>query len=160
GVYDEAALPEAWQRAIREQGPRAWPDYNTLVDPAAALVAARAGADVTWVTSEVTHRIPLTRRARERFEQAGPLGRALGRMVDSWYVGWFRENMVEGENVAALPADTVSLLHDPLTLASLLSEQEDWVTLRSVRLRYAIDDGLFRLYDAGSDGEAAARVSV
>jgi purine nucleosidase len=160
GVYDESALPTAWQRAIREQGPSAWPDYNTLVDPPAALVAARSGADATWVTSEVTHRIPLSRRARERFEQAGPLGRALGRMVDSWYEGWFRENMVERDNVAALPGDTVSLLHDPLTLGSLLPARDEWLTLRTVRLRYAIDAGFFRLYDAGGDGEATARVSV
>jgi len=160
GVYDEAALPEPWRQAIREQGPSAWPDYNTLVDPPAALTAARAGADVTWVTSEVTHRIPLSSRARERFAQGGPLGQALGRMVDSWYEGWFRENMFGGDNVAALPDDTMSLLHDPLTLASLLPEHDDWLTLRTVRLRYAIEDGLFRTYDGGSEGEATARVAV
>jgi inosine-uridine nucleoside N-ribohydrolase len=160
GVYDETALPEPWQRAIRERGPDAWPDYNTYVDPLGALVAARAGADVTWVTSEVTHGIPLSRRGRERFDEGGPLGRALGRMVDSWYEGWFRENMVEGDNIAALPADTVSLLHDPLTLASLLPERDDWLTLRTVRLRYAIEGGLFRMYGAGREGEATARVAV
>jgi purine nucleosidase len=160
GVYDEAALPAAWRRAIREQGASAWPDYNTLVDPAAAHVAARSGAEVTWVTSEVTHTIPLRRRARERLEQGGPLGRALGRMVDSWYEGWFRESMVEGENIAALPADTVSLLHDPLTMASLVGERDDWLALRTVGLRYAIEDDLFRMGDAGDAGEATARVSV
>jgi hypothetical protein len=47
-----------------------------------------------------------------------------------------------------------------LTVASLLPDRDDWLTLRTVRLRYAIDAGLFRLYDAGGDGEATARVSV
>lgn len=112
------------------------------------------------MTSEVTHSIPLSRGARERLEHGGEMGRALGRMVDSWYEGWFRENMVEGANIAGLPADTVSLLHDPLTLASLLSQRDDWLTLRTVWLSYAVGGRLFRMYEAGDGGEATARVAV
>lgn len=38
GVYDETALPEAWQRAIAEHGADAWPDYNTYVVPRRRLL--------------------------------------------------------------------------------------------------------------------------
>jgi len=160
GVYDEGALPEAWRQAIAEQGASAWPDYNTMVDPPAALAAAQSGANTTWVTSEVTHSIPIRRRDRDHLARAGPLGLALARMIDSWYEGWFREHMVEGDNIAALPADAVSLLHDPLTLASLLPASESWLTLRPARLRYSVEDELFRLRESGDANGTTARVSV
>jgi purine nucleosidase len=160
GVFDEGALPDTWRQAIREQGLTAWPDYNTLVDPAAALVCACSGANLTWVTSEVTHHIPLLRDARNRLAENRPLGEALVRMIDSWYEGWFRANMIEGDDLSALPGDAVSLLHDPLTLASLLPESDRWLTLRTVPLRYAIEDGVFRMHQVPVAGEATARVSI
>lgn len=160
GLSDEVALPETWRRAIAEQGVDAWPDYNTMVDAAASLAVAQSGADLTWVTSEVTHTIPIRRRERDRLAHAGPLGTALVRMIDSWYEGWFREHMIDGDNIAGLPIDAVSLLHDPLALASLLAASESWLTLRPARLRYAIDNGLFRLYETGDEHAATARVST
>jgi inosine-uridine nucleoside N-ribohydrolase len=160
GVYDEGALPEEWTRAIQEQGASAWPDYNTLVDPRAALECARSGATLIWITSEVTHRIPVLRADRGRLPDDRPLTRALGRMIDSWYEGWFRANMIDGGSPGALPSDAVSLLHDPLTLASLLPQSGGWLTLRLVRLRYAIDGGVFRMYETNGEGGTPARVAT
>jgi purine nucleosidase len=160
GVFDEEALPERWRQAIRDQGARSWPDYNTLVDPEAALVCARSGAKLAWITSEVTHRIPLLRPARDRLARTGPLGMALARIIDSWYDGWFRMEMVEAGEQGAYRGDAVALLHDPLTLASLLPGSEQWLTMRPVRLRYAIEDGVFRMREAPEGGEGNARVST
>jgi inosine-uridine nucleoside N-ribohydrolase len=160
GVYDETGFPAPWQQAIREHGMPAWPDYNTMVDSPAALTVAQVYPNITWVTSEVTHRIPILRRDRDRLETAGELGQALSRMIDSWYDGAFREQMLAGDNIADLPADAVSLLHDPLTLASLLPIRDDWLTLHDVPLRYAISDGVFRLYPTETEHGAMARVST
>ncbi len=160
GVYDEKALPETWQQAIHEKGSSAWPDYNTMVDPTAALVCARSGANLTWVTSEVTHSIPILRGQRDRLAQSGPLGDALARIIDSWYDGWFREQMTGTDSVAALPADAVSLLHDPLTLSSLFATSGEWLTLRPTRLRYAIEDDLFRMHETAAETGTPARVSI
>lgn len=160
GVYDEAALPAPWQKAIREHGMQAWPDYNTMVDSPAALTVGQSSRNITWVTSEVTHRIPILRRDRDRLETAGELGLALTRMIDSWYDGAFREEMLGGDGIADLPADAVSLLHDPLTLGSLLPNREEWLTLKNVPLRYSIDDGVFRLYPTDAVNGVVARVST
>jgi purine nucleosidase len=160
GLYDEGALPQAWRQAIAEQGTDAWPDYNTMVDPEAALAVAQSGSEPTWITSEVTHAIPIRRQQRDQLAQSGQLGLALARMIDSWYEGWFREHMVAGANTAALPADAVSLLHDPLTLASLLPQSEAWLTIRPARLRYSVEDGLFRLRQTGDKDGVSARVST
>jgi purine nucleosidase len=160
GVYDETGLPEPWQRAIRENGMQAWPDYNTMVDSPAALKTAQSYSNITWVTSEVTHRIPIVRRDRDRLETGGELGQAIGQMIDSWYDGAFREQMLEGDGIADLPPDAVSLLHDPLTLASLLPNRDEWLTLREVPLRYSIDEGVFRLYHTDAVSGAMARVST
>lgn len=160
GLYDETALPDSWRRAIADQGSSAWPDYNTMVDPAAALVCAESGATLTWVTSEVTHQIPLRRAARASLPADRPLTLALGRMIDSWYDGWFRRAMIEADTSGAVPADTHALLHDPLTLASLLPMHEDWLTLRDIPFRYAVEDGIFRMYETSCDSGSIASVST
>ena len=159
GVYQERALPAAWQRAIRERGPAAWPDHNTASDPTAALICAQSGAPITWITSEVTHHLPLRRAARARLTEAGELGAALVRLIDVWYEAWFRPTLLG--DPPAVPADAVALLHDPLTLASLFTRHVDWLELHPARLRYEIADGLFRLHDdaAGAAAQVATGVA-
>lgn len=160
GVYNVDGLPEAWQRQVREQGMDAWPDYNTLVDSPAALVVSKEYDNPTWITAEVTHRIPIRRHDRDRLSEISDLGRALARMIDSWYDGAFREEMLGGDSVADLPADAVALLHDPLTVASHLPNHAEWLSLSDGLLRYAIVDGVFRLYPAADQTGAAARVAT
>jgi purine nucleosidase len=150
GVYQERALPAAWQQSIRERGPVAWPDHNTASDPTAALICAQSGAAITWITSEVTHHLPFRQAGRDHLAEAGELGAALVRLIDVWYAEWFRPTLLDDS--PAVPADAVALLHDPLTLASLFPQRADWLELRPARLRYDIEDGLFRLHeDAAGD---------
>jgi inosine-uridine nucleoside N-ribohydrolase len=65
GLLDERTMPMAWQRAIQERGAAAWPDYNTMRDPAAALTVARCGIPITWVTLDATMRAALRAAARK-----------------------------------------------------------------------------------------------
>ncbi len=158
GVLAERALPAAWRRAVRERGAAAWPDHNTASDPTAALVCARSGLPLTWVTSEVTVRAPLRRDGRERLPADHPLGAALGHMVDVWEAAWFHATLAALGRRPPVPRDAVAFLHDPLTVAALFPGE--WLTLRAVGLTYAVEDGLFRLREAGGDGGVATRVSV
>ena len=64
GLLDERTMPISWQRAIQERGATAWPDYNTMCDPVAALTVARCGIPITWVTLDATMRAPLRAAAR------------------------------------------------------------------------------------------------
>jgi hypothetical protein len=138
-------MPIVWQRAIQEQGLAAWPDYNTMSDPAAALTVARCGTPITWVTLDVTMRAPLRAAARRRLPAHPPLGTALGRMIDAWHASWFPTVLPPPDDPSPVPADAVAILHDPLALASLFADE--WLRVRSALLASGIEDGVFRLYE-------------
>jgi inosine-uridine nucleoside N-ribohydrolase len=158
GLLDARAMPIAWQRAIQERGPAAWPDYNTICDPAAALTVARSGIPVTWVTLDTTMRVPLRAAARGLLAGDHPLGAALGRMIDAWHAFWFPTALPPPDDPNPVPSDAVAILHDPLAVAALFPG--DWLRLRPVRLASGIEDGVFRLREqpAGAPGRLAAEV--
>jgi purine nucleosidase len=158
GLLDERTMPIVWQRAIQERGPTAWPDYNTMCDPAAALTIARCGIPVTWVTLDATMRAPLRTAARGLLPPDHPLGAALGRMIDAWHAVWFPAALPPPDDPSPVPADAVAILHDPLAVAALFARE--WLRLRSARLTSGIEDGVFRLrvHPDGSVGWLAAEV--
>ena len=158
GLLDERAMPIAWQRAIQERGPAAWPDYNTMCDPAAALTVARSGIPVTWVTLDVTMRAPLRVAARGLLPADHPLGAALGRMIDAWHAVWFPTALPPPDDPSPVPTDAVAILHDPLAVAALFPG--DWLRLRPIRLASGIEDGVFRLREQfdGAPGRRAAEI--
>ena len=159
GLLDVRTMPEAWQRDVEERGGAAWPDYNTVSDPAAALAVAQCGIPVTWVPLDVTMRAPLRAAARRQLPANRPLGVALGRMIDAWQAHWFAQNLPAGLDRGPVPLDAVALLHDPLTVAALLPR--DWLRLKPARLRFGIEDGVFRLCEdaAGLPGWLAVDVA-
>jgi purine nucleosidase len=158
GLLDERTMPTAWQRAIAERGPVAWPDYNTKCDPAAALTVARCGIPITWVTLDVTMRAPLRATARGLLLPDHPLSASLGRMIDAWQAFWFPTALPPPEDPSPVPADAVAILHDPLAVAALFPGE--WLRLRPARLSYGIEDGIFRLHEQpdGVPGWLAAEV--
>jgi purine nucleosidase len=158
GLLDERAMPIAWQRAIQERGATAWPDYNTMCDPAAALTVARCGMPITWVTLDATMRAPLCAAARGLLPPDHPLGAALGRMIDAWHAAWFPTALPPPDDPSPLSADAVAILHDPLAVAALFANE--WLRLRPTRLAYSIEDGIFRLREQpdGVPGRLAAEV--
>jgi hypothetical protein len=151
-------MPIVWQRAIQERGPTAWPDYNTMCDPAAALTGARCGIPVTWVTLDATMRAPLRAAARGLLPPDHPLGAALGRMIDAWHAAWFPSALPPPDDPSPVPADAVAILHDPLAVAALIPGE--FLRLQSTRLASGIEDGVFRLREQpdGAPGTLATEV--
>jgi purine nucleosidase len=158
GLLDERTMPIAWQRAIQERGGAAWPDYNTMCDPAAALTVARCGTPITWVTLDATMRAPLRAAARGMLPTDHPLGAALGRMIDAWHAFWFPTALPPPDDLSPVPADAVAILHDPLAVAALFAGE--WLRLRPARLASGIEDDVFRLHEQpdGAPGWLAAEV--
>lgn len=158
GLLDERTMPAAWQRDIRERGAAAWPDYNTMCDPAAALTVARCGIPVTWVPLDVTMRAPLRHATRELLPADHLLGAALGRAIDAWHTSWFPTALPPPDDPSPVPADAVAILHDPLAVAALFPG--DWLRLRPARLVAEVEDGVFRLHerDDGVPAHLAAEV--
>ena len=148
GMVHPEHLPRWWCEHPEEATPAI--DYNTQCDPAAALTCAQSGVAMTWVTIEVTLHTKLTTAGLERLRTAGtPLCDALAQLAKTWSDKGFRHRE-HGQ------PDAVANLHDPLAMASLIGG--DWLTMRSERLRYAIEDGLF--VARPDDNGTAARVST
>jgi purine nucleosidase len=145
GLLDARSMPIAWQRAIEQRGPNAWPDYNTMCDPVAALTVARCGLPITWVTLDATRRAPLRAAAREMLPVDHPLGAALSRMIDTWHASWFPTALPPPDDPSPVPADAVAILHDPLAVAALFADE--WLRLSSARLASGIENGVFRLHE-------------
>jgi purine nucleosidase len=158
GLLDTATMPSAWQRDIRERGYAAWPDYNTMCDPPAALTVARCGIPVTWVPLDVTMRAPLRKAMREQLPVDHPLGAALGRAIDAWHAAWFPTALPPPDDPFPVPADAVAILHDPLAVAALFPGT--WLRLRPARLTADVEDGVFRLreQDDGLNARLAAAI--
>jgi purine nucleosidase len=158
GLLDERTMPMAWQRAIQERGAAAWPDYNTMRDPAAALTVARCGIPITWVTLDATMRAPLRAAARKLLPTDHPLGASLGRMIDAWHAYWFPTALPPPDDPSPVPADAVAILHDPLAVAALFAGE--WLHLRPARLTSGTEGGVFRLHEQpdGAPGWIAAEV--
>jgi len=128
-------------------------------DDAIALTVAQSVTNITWVIAEVTYCIPVIRGDRDRLQSTGDRGLALARLIDSYYDGAFREQLLDGNSISGIPADTVSLLHNPLTLGSVLPNSAAWVTLNQIPLRYATD-GVFRLNPTDANHGVVARGST
>lgn len=158
-VHEEHFSPE-WRQFFAHLGESgAWIDHNTASDPAAALIVAKSGVPMTWVTAELTFHLPLTPSGLDRIARVGSrLSDALTAMTRIWNDEWFRYLPVPYDGPWPFPADAVACLHDPLALASIFAG--DWLTLRPESLRYAVESDLFRSYPVASDGDAEAAVSV
>jgi purine nucleosidase len=157
GVFDTEALPEPVRRDISVRGiTEAWPDYNTMCDPQAALTVATSGAMVRWTTTDVTFTVPLSRAALGLLPAESAFTGALREMIGSWDAYRAESGTsIHGEEVPVGHTDT--FLHDPLTVASLW--HGDWLTMAPVALDYAIGDGVFRMYRSRGDSRPNAIVS-
>jgi purine nucleosidase len=158
GLLDQRTMPIAWQRAIEQRGAAAWPDYNTMCDPAASLTVARCGIPITWITLDATMRAPLRAAARSELPVDHPLSAALGRMIDAWHAFWFPTALPPPDDPSPVPADAMAILHDPLAMAAPFAGE--WLQLRPARLAAGIEDGVFRLHEQpdGAPGWLAAEV--
>lgn len=158
GLLDLTRMPAAWQLAVEARGMAAWPDYNTMTDPAAALIVAHAGRQPVWVTLDATMRAPLRQASRDRLPPDRPLGVALGRAIDAWHDAWFPSALPAPFDRAPVPADAVAILHDPLAVAAVFAGT--WIHPRQTRLTYVMDDGAFRLREEPGGSPATVVDSI
>jgi len=134
-MFAPRGFAAGWRPGFRTTGRRpAALDHNTASDPQAALICARVGPPVTWITA------------------------ALDRALAIWRDDWRRTTVPPTTGLALVPPDGVASLHDPLTVAALFPGA--WLTLRDARLAYAIEGGLFRLRPASDGRVARASVAV
>jgi purine nucleosidase len=128
-------------------------EYNLASDPEAALVALSAGIPATLVPADVTWQVALTRRDLERLRKSrSPLLQAVCDAIEVW------APLQQAASAGGLAPDVVAMLHDPLTVASLL--EPAWLTWECQRLRPVIDDGLFRLVPDASAPEVRVATAV
>jgi purine nucleosidase len=141
-----------WQEWLLSGNRGAQLDYNTACDPAAALCIAQSGVDITWVPIEVTLRAGMTAAALDRLRDAhSPFCDALHRLISLWSQRHYRHRE------HGLP-DAVANYHDPLAMATVFGAPG--LTLRHERLRYGIEDGLFRARPTAADDADAHEATV
>ncbi len=113
-------------------------EHNLNVDPPASVRSLNAGFPLLYVPGDVTADTYLTREQTERIRRAGPLGDALGRLIDVWapilsYLGG-----------GSLPETHVAVLHDPLTVACLVDTS--FVTIERLPVTVATHEGNVRTF--------------
>ncbi len=165
-VHPEHYDPQ-WQQFFAETGlPPNHMDHNTASDVEAALIVARAGFDMTWVTAELTFCTTLDQGAIAEFRRSGSvLGDRLARLLEVWSQRWFHHIPRFPLTARPFPVDAVAALHDPLALASVFGG--DWLTGRDHKVRFHAEGGLFVITEVNadtvggaSDAEAVHTVSV
>ncbi|MBZ0300994.1 MAG: nucleoside hydrolase [Anaerolineae bacterium] len=154
-VHAESFGPQ-WKAFLDAAGfTPAFLDHNTASDVEAALMAARSGIPMTWVTAELTFNTPLHRHAIQEFrDTATPLGEALAAMIAVWNELPLWRDM----RSAVFPPDVVALLHDPLALSSIFNG--NWLEFSAHKLRFASENQLFRIMETDENAEATHQVST
>ena len=134
-----------WKQFFDETGlPPNHMDHNTASDVEAALIMARAGFDMTWITAELTFCTTLDRAAIKAFRASGStFGDRLARLLEIWSTRWFHHIPNFPVTARPFPVDAVAALHDPLALASVFAGA--WVTIRPHDLRFAAAGDLFEI---------------
>lgn len=122
-------------------------EYNLAADAEASFAVLSAGIPTTLVPLDVTWRVALRRSHLRRLRGGGT---ALARLLCDAIERWARVRPSRAGD------DTVAVLHDPLTIATLV--EPSLVTWARVPLRPRIDGSAFRL-DERADAPAM-RVAV
>jgi len=160
GMVRGESYPRSWRAHLLRKGiDFAHPDHNTASDPQAALILARSGIPMTWVTINMTLGVPLRKQSLERLRSVkNPLSGVIVRMLEIWRDQWF--HLFEASRPDQMPfsEDTVAFLHDPLALSSLFPI--DWLKLQSMRLKFCVEDPYFRIQEVEEDEDAFHEVSV
>jgi purine nucleosidase len=111
-------------------------DYNIVADTAASVVSLNAGFTTLYVPIDVTFRTTLRAWHLERLRAGDELCRVLAALCDVWRL------VLHGRSEAPIPDDVVSFLHDPLTIACVVSRE--FVTVETFPVRVVVIDGVPR----------------
>jgi purine nucleosidase len=113
-------------------------DHNLVTDPAASVASLNAGFTIRYVPLDVTVRVPLRVAHLERLRTGDELCRALAALVDVW------SELLRERSRGRVPHDVVAYLHDPLTVASIVTT--DYVTIERRPVTVALHRGIPRTF--------------
>jgi purine nucleosidase len=160
GLVHEEAFSDPWKQFLKKI--KMLPvhlDHNTVSDPEAALIVARSGIPMTWVTAELTFCTYLHEDSLKKIRSVGnPLSDALANMLEIWNKEWFFTVPNHPELRLPFPENAIACLHDPLAIASLF--HGDFLKLRAHNLQFEIEGPYFKIFEKKDTGEATQDVSV
>ena len=130
-------------------------EYNLASDAEAALVVLNAGIPTTLVPLDVTWQVALRQSELARLRRVqSPLVQTLCAAIDVWAP--LQRSFFEG--LPAFDPETVALLHDPLTVATLIDRS--FVTFERLRLRAQLIENAFRFVEDSGAPEFEVATNV
>lgn len=160
GLVHQEAFSDDWQGFFKKTGiDPLFLDHNTISDPEAALIVARSGIPMTWVTAELTFCTYLHESGFKRIKSVGnALSESVCDMLEIWSREWFRKVLNHPDLSLPFPDDAVACLHDPLAIASLFPGI--FLKMREHNLQFAVEGKFFRIEEKKGAGEAVHTVST
>jgi inosine-uridine nucleoside N-ribohydrolase len=126
-------------------------DHNLVSDADASAVSLTAPFPILYVPLDVTFRVALRPSHLDRLRTGDNLCRALAALCDVW------RPVMQARSGAALPDDVVAVLHDPLTVAAVMTG--DFVTVETLPVRVVVEHGVPRTVVDPEHGRAAEVVT-
>jgi inosine-uridine nucleoside N-ribohydrolase len=126
-------------------------DHNLACDAAASATSLNAGFATLYVPLDVTFRVALRVTHLDRLRAGDDLCRALAELCDVW------RPVMRARAGGPIPDDVVAVLHDPLTVACVVTREFVTVEPRSVRV--VVENGVPRTVVDAEGGRPAEVVT-
>jgi purine nucleosidase len=126
-------------------------DHNLVCDAAASATSLNAGFPILYVPLDVTCRVSLRAAQLDRLRAGDDLCRVLAGLCDVW------KPVMQARAGGPIPDDVVAVLHDPLTVACVVSR--DFVTVETRTVRVVVEDGVPRTVVDAKGGRPAEVVT-
>jgi purine nucleosidase len=130
-------------------------DHNLVCDPEASATSLNAGFRILYVPLDVTFRVALRAAHLDRLRAGDALCRALADLCDVW------RPVMQARAGGSVPDDVVAVLHDPLTVACVVTRE--FVTVETRPVRVVVGAGVPRTVvdaDRGRPAEVVTDVDV
>jgi purine nucleosidase len=126
-------------------------DHNLVCDPESSATALNAGFRILYVPLDVTFRVALRTTHLDRLRAGDALCRALAELCDVW------RPVMQTRTNGPIPDDVVAVLHDPLTVACVVTRR--FVTVETLPVRVVAIDGVPRTVVDAERGRPAEVVT-
>jgi inosine-uridine nucleoside N-ribohydrolase len=111
-------------------------DHNLVSDADASAVSLNAPFPILYVPLDVTFRVELRTSHLDRLRAGDDLCRALASLCDVW------SPLLHAGGRGSIADDVVAVLHDPLTVACVVTRH--FVTVETLPVRVVVDGGVPR----------------
>jgi purine nucleosidase len=126
-------------------------DHNLVSDAVASDASLNAGFEILYVPLDVTVQVAMRTAHLDRLREGDVLCRALAGLCDVWYP--ILHEVAQGR----IPDDVVAVLHDPLTVACVVTRE--FVTVETRPVRVVVDRGVPRTVVDAEHGQPAEVVT-